>query len=611
MASSVTVDVEDETILTAVFKDSFPESWRENPDFALYLTELSSYGVDKLSREPERLSDDRSQVLQQTQELAFDNYKTFIETADCSREIVEDFAVVEQHLNNLLDKLPDFSEGCNQFLKEAQQISSSRRMNSLTLSKHTQLLEILEIPQLMDTCVRNAYYDEALELAAYVKRLEKKHASIPVIKNIVEEVHSSSQLMLNQLIQQMRSAIQLPACLRLIGYLRRMDLFTEAELRIKFLQARDAWFQGILSALPTDDAYQHITKVIEASRVHLFDIVTQYRAIFSDEDPILSASHDSITNEAALFQGWVVEKVSQFLHTLEVDLERGIGNRLDSLLGQCMYFGLSFSRVGADFRGLLAPIFQRATLHGFQSTLKTASEKFEQDMQSYTPVASQAFLAMSSVSIPGNQSDGANIPPPSLMEHPPLAAYTNSILTGLNDLRLCAPVAVAHHVSQSLQQSLNTIVNAIVAFHRAEESTFNQREQDQFISFCEAASNQMVPFLNRCLISLFPLSVIAQTIGLSTIELQKMGHVGSLDVASIVESLQMLIPQKEEPIKEVELEKEGKEEVKIDVIPEAAEEQTEQSDNVSEEETAKETEDPYKEQDTDAIKEPEEDSPSS
>lgn len=67
-------------------------------------------------------------------------------------------------------------------MKEAEEIGASRRMNSLTLNRHTEILEILEIPQLMDTCVRNGYYEEALELAAYVKRLEKKHTSLPVIQ---------------------------------------------------------------------------------------------------------------------------------------------------------------------------------------------------------------------------------------------------------------------------------------------------------------------------------------------------------------------------------------------------------------------------------------------
>lgn len=285
-------------------------------------------------------------------------------------------------------------------------------------------------------------------------------------QGIVNEVHQSMQLMLSQLIQQLRTNIQLPACLRVIGYLRRMDVFTEAELRVKFLQARDAWLRSILTVIPNDDPYFHITKTIEACRVHLFDIITQYRAIFSDEDPLLPPAMGEYTvNESAIFHGWVLQKISQFLQVLETDLNRGIGGRLDSLLGQCMYFGLSFSRVGADFRGQLAPVFQRVAINTFQKAVEDAVEKFQDEMTSYTLLSAAAILGSSSMpaAVPAAQP-GALQPPMALLDFPPLACFLNNVLVAFNDLRLCCPVALAQDVTRALEDALAKVGNFLLPY---------------------------------------------------------------------------------------------------------------------------------------------------
>ncbi|XP_035483633.2 conserved oligomeric Golgi complex subunit 8 [Scophthalmus maximus] len=541
------VDVEDESILASIFRDSFPDSWRDNPDFTAYLSELSSFGVDKLSREPERLAEERAQILQQTRELAFSNYQTFIRTADCTEHIYRDFGRVESSVSRLLDKLPGFGEKCRGFVKQAEEIGASRRMNSLTLNRHTEILEILEIPQLMDTCVRNGYYEEALELAAYVKRLERKHSSLPVIQGIVREVRQSTQLMLNQLLQQLRSNSQLPVCLRVIGYLRRMDVFTEAELRVKFLQARGTWLNSMLAAVPEDDAYFHITKTIEACRVHLFDIITQYRAIFSDEDPLVApvVGGQVPVNEAAIFHGWVVQKVAEFLETLERDLQRGVGGRLDSLLGQCMYFGLSFSRVGADFRGQLAPMFQRVAAETFSRAVQEAVDKFQEDMNMYTLISLPSMLGGTIPPVAPGVQPGTLQPPMSLLDFQPLACFLNHILTAFNDLRLCCPVGLAQDVTRCLEDALKKVTRQILVFHRAEESAFSTRERELFVQFCCSYAEDLLPFLNRCLQLLFPPAQIALVLGVPPTQLHRYDSLGCIDIAAALQPLDFVLPQRE------------------------------------------------------------------
>ncbi|XP_066493017.1 conserved oligomeric Golgi complex subunit 8 isoform X1 [Tiliqua scincoides] len=546
MAAAGSADLEEASLLAWLFRAApLPAAAAGDAELSGYLATLSGLGLEALRREPGRLAEERAQLGAQTRALAFAHYKAFIRSAECTAETRRGFGGIECGLDRLLGRLPPFAGACRNFMREAEQIAQSRHMNNLTLNRHTEILEILEIPQLMDTCVRNSYYEEALELVAHVRRLEKKHSAIPVIQSIVVEVRQSTQLMLTQLIQQLRTNIQLPACLRVIGYLRCMDVFTEAELRITFLHARDTWLRSILAAIPDDDPYVHITKTVEACRVHLFDIITQYRAIFADEEPLVPPPGQDILNESAIFHGWVLQKVSQFLQLLEHDLQHGVGGRLDSLLGQCMYFGLSFSRVGADFRGQLAPIFQRVALLTFQKAVEETMNKFQEEMNSYTLISAPAVLGSTiPLAVPSAQP-GTLQPPMVLLDFPPLACFLNNILVAFNDLRLCCPVAIAQDVAASLENALGQVAKIILAFHRAEAVAFSSREQELFVQFCMAFLEDLVPYLNRCLQLLFPPSQIAQTLGVPPTQLQKYGSLGGVNVQAIQELLASVLPEKE------------------------------------------------------------------
>ena len=55
------------------------------------------------------------------------------------------------HVYLQVSEIPKLSSGCNQFMEEAQAIVEKRLLNRTVLANQPTLLELLEIPQLMDT----------------------------------------------------------------------------------------------------------------------------------------------------------------------------------------------------------------------------------------------------------------------------------------------------------------------------------------------------------------------------------------------------------------------------------------------------------------------------
>eukprot|EP00128_Syssomonas_multiformis_P017487 Colp12_sorted_trinity150504_noHs@31980 len=488
-----------ESLLHLLFPESAQaEEWAADPFYSQYLSDLTSFGISRLSSEPERLSNEKKRLNSETRELAFRNYKAFIQTAESSKEIHGKFKEVSEHNDALLESLPSFSSTCEAFLEKAQELSSARRLTALSLQHHTQLLELLEIPQLMDTCVRNGYYDEALDLDLHVQLLSRKHGDITLIQNIYAEVKRTANLMLSQLLQQLRGNIALPDCLRVVGYLRRLEHFSEAELRVCFLHARGSWLHSVLKGLDTKAPYTYLNKLTDVYRTHLFDIVTQYRSVFHDEAApagnLAGGEQLEEEPEGTLLHVWASRQIQCFLDVLRTSLPLvEEGALLSSLLGSCMYFGMSLGRVGLDFRPLVAPVFEKAVTNIFCSAVSQATRSFVDSLQP------SALLAPTSGVTSSTQEAGNPLTAPnSLLDHVLLSVLANGYLRALNELRQCAPLAIAGHLARHLEASMLMATKAIADLHTAHSQSLTRSERAVLVRLAKVAAVDFVPFISRC-----------------------------------------------------------------------------------------------------------------
>ncbi|CAJ2635864.1 unnamed protein product [Trifolium pratense] len=397
-----------------------------------YVSELLSFTLDRLHKEPELLRVDAERIRRQMQEVSVGNYRSFIAAADALLAIRHEVSSIDNHLESMINEIPKLTSGCTEFIESAEQILEKRKMNQTMLANHSTLLDLLEIPQLMDTCVRNGNYDEALDLEAFVGKLSTMHPKLPIIQALAAEVRQTTQSLLSQLLQKLRSNIQLPECLRIIGYLRRIGVFSEYGMRLLFLRCREAWLNGILEDLDQANPYEYLKGMINCHRLHLFDVVNQYRAIFADDTSGSEENYDG-----GLLFSWAMHQITSHLQTLKVMLPKITeGGSLSNILDQCMYCAIGLGWVGLDFRGLLPPLFEEAVLNLFSKNMSTAVENFQLvlDSHRWVPLPSVGFRSNTA-----EESKEDVTPPSYLMEHPPLAVFINGVSAALNELRPCAP----------------------------------------------------------------------------------------------------------------------------------------------------------------------------
>ena len=325
-----------------------------NDEQERFLLSLLSMGLERVAAEPERLANECRTVKQDTESHAVDNYSAFLQSAVCVRKVREELEHSGRLLHELAAEVPNLHAASSHVEQHAREMEALRKDTHTTAKKHSQLLELLEVPQIMDTAVRNEYWEEALELSAFARKMQTRFGSIPLMKSVQQSVERSEGLMMQLLLNKLQSQIQLPVCLQVIGVLRRMGRQSDEHLRCLFLQCRDLWLQtSIDEAMRQGTAYQQLCKVTDVMRMHVFEIVTQYRAIFLD----FSAAQDEESGEGAdggLLYAWANRRVLSFIEFLEQNLKQvwgvGFGARAKDWLEGGSGSRLAKAGLGSGFR---------------------------------------------------------------------------------------------------------------------------------------------------------------------------------------------------------------------------------------------------------------------
>lgn len=100
-----------------------------------YFTELLSYSLERLGKEPELLKADQDHLRKQAEESAVKHYKAFINTASCLEAARDEMQGLAGHVDDLLQDIPVLDRVCEQFVTTAKALQAKQTENKQLQSK--------------------------------------------------------------------------------------------------------------------------------------------------------------------------------------------------------------------------------------------------------------------------------------------------------------------------------------------------------------------------------------------------------------------------------------------------------------------------------------------
>ncbi|KZT08761.1 Dor1-domain-containing protein [Laetiporus sulphureus 93-53] len=200
----------------------------------------------KLSRP--KLSSSSAQLTNALTTLCYTSYPTFLSIHATISTLTSSLSSLSSSLDALISSLPALENSARSFAEDTREIQKERRKAAFVLEHHDKLYDVLSLPLLLDSCVRNHSYTDVL-LANHSNSLSQRFPSNPLVQSVKAECDARVQAMLGQLLRMLIEQAKLPGLFRAAGFLRKMDVLTEPELALAFLTGRGTYLESLFKTV--------------------------------------------------------------------------------------------------------------------------------------------------------------------------------------------------------------------------------------------------------------------------------------------------------------------------------------------------------------------------
>lgn len=224
-----------------------------------------------------------------------------------------------------------------------------------------------------------------------------------------------------------------------------------------------------------------------------------------------------------------------------------------------MYFGLSFGRIGSDFRALLVPLFSQIVYDRFERAANQAESLFADSVSSFSLKAVRSSASNHPAYLQSGTTTADQVQPPyTLMKFTPVAELCNAFISAFNELRMCAPVQLVQPVTRKVELTLRACSQILSDFQRQEKEAFTPSEEQEFGRCLQLFRQDFLPYIQKLLGFLFPVHLLAAQTGFPTSEIAKQ-EPGLLNKESILQPIAHLViiepPQVTQVVESIQIEK--------------------------------------------------------